>query len=151
MNRLLSLRMATLTLATLTTLGLALPASATPPRPFKGYANAVITSPPTSPTLITASATGEATHLGAFTRTETLVLNPATGAFRGTLVFTADNGDRLCASFMGNFTPLGTAVGRYAFTGGSGRFRNATGGADFTAVPAGPGRFTITFQGTIQY
>ena len=150
MNRLLSLRNATLAILTLTALSLAQPASAQPPRPFKGYANAVITSPPTSP-LITATATGEATHLGAFTRTETLVLNPSTGAFKGKLVFTADNGDRLCASIDGGFTPLGTAVGTYAFTGGSGRFRNATGGAAFTAVPAGPGRFTITFQGTIQY
>ena len=150
MNRLLSLRKATLTLAALTALGLALPASAGPPLPFKGYANAVITSPPTSPVL-TASATGEATHLGFFTRTERLLLNPETGAFTGSLVFTASNGDKLCARFAGGFTPLGTAVGKYRFIGGTGRFEKATGEAAFTAVPAGPGRFTITFQGTIQY
>ena len=150
MNRLLSLRKAIFTISALTALGLALPASATPPLPFKGYANAVVTSPPTS-LLVTASATGEATHLGYFTRTETLLLNPATGAFKGKLVFTAANGDKLCASIDGGFTPLGTALGTYAFTGGTGRFQNATGGATFTAVPAGPGLFTITFQGTIQY
>jgi hypothetical protein len=150
MNSLLSLRKTTLVILTLTWLGLAQPVSAQVLRPFKGYANVVITSA-NGPTL-TASATGEATHLGAFTRTETLTFDPAIpGAFTGKLVFIADNGDKLCASFTGSFTPLGTALGTYTFTGGSGRFLYATGGAAFTAVPAGPGRFTITFQGTIQY
>ena len=152
MNSLLSLRKATLAILTLTALVVALApsASATSPVPFKGYANAVITSPPTSTTL-TANATGKATYLGAFTRKETLLLDPTTGAFTGKVVFTAANGDRLCASIVGGFTSPTTAAGEYTFTGGTGRFRTATGRATFSATAVAPGRFAITFQGTIQY
>ena len=69
MNLLLSFRQVALAVAALTILGLGLPASAAPPVPFRGRADLVITGAedlsPTSRRL-TASATGQATHLGRF-------------------------------------------------------------------------------------
>lgn len=149
MNRFVPHRRVALALVALGILGLALPASAGNLVPFKGNANVVITSPPTSP-LLTASGTGQATHMGLFTRTERLAPN-ADGTFTGRLVFTAANGDQLSASIAGRFTPLGTAVGTYTFTGGTGRFRSASGRAAFSAVPTGPGQFAITFEGAIGF
>ena len=146
MNRFVPLRRVVPALVALGILGLALPADAGDLLPFKGHAKVVITSQ----VPLTASGTGQATYLGLFTRTETLVLN-ADRTFTGRLAFTAANGDRLYASIAGGFTPLGTAVGTYTFTGGTGRFRNASGRATFLAVPTGPGQFAITFEGAIGF
>ena len=147
MNRFFSLCRMTPALIAFGILGLALPASAGDLLPFKGHANVVITSQ----VPLTASGTGQATYLGLFTRTETLVLN-ADGTFTGTLVFTSHTGDQLHASIAGRFTPQGTAVGAYTFTGArTGRFRNASGRAAFLAVPTGPGQFAITFEGAIVF
>ena len=154
MNRLLSFRPAALAVAALTVLGLALSASADPSVPFGGQANVVITDvqPVSLGRLrLTASATGQATHLGRFTRTETVVLNLANGTFAGTLVFTAANGDQLYADVAGGFTSPTTAVGTYTFTGGTGRFQNASGGAAFAAVTADGIHFAITFEGAISF
>jgi len=155
MNYLVSFRQVAFAVAALTVVGLGLRTSAAPPVPFQGRANLVITSvedvPPFTRTL-TASATGQATHLGRFTRTETVVANLATGTFTGSQVFIAANGDQLNADIAGQFTsPTGdSAEGTYAFTGGTGRFQNATGQAAFQVTPDGPG-FDVTFKGTIQY
>ena len=65
--------------------------------------------------------------------------------------FSAASGDELFADFTGAFTSPTTAEGTYTFTGGTGRFLNATGSATFSAVGVAPGRFRITFQGQIQY
>jgi hypothetical protein len=101
---------------------------------------------------ITASATGQATHLGRFTRTETLIVNLSEGTFTGTVEFTAANGDQLKADVAGHFTsPTGDrAEGTYVFTGGTGRFQNASGEAAFEVAPDGM-EFDVTFNGTIQY
>jgi hypothetical protein len=145
----------TFAVAALTVLGIGLPALAAPPVPFKGRADLVVTGqeflPPASVRL-TGSATGQATHLGRFTRTETIVVNLANGTFTGTLLFTAANGDQLKADVAGHFTSLNgeSAVGTYVFTGGSGRFQNAAGQAAFEATADGMG-FDVTFKGTIQY
>jgi hypothetical protein len=134
--------------ATLTVLGVGLPAFAARPVPFQGRADLVITSPQP----LTAFAKGNATHLGRFTRTETIVVNPNDGTFTATLVFTAANGDRLHAEAAGHFTsPNGdSAEGTYLFTGGTGRFKNASGQAAFEIKPDQVG-FDVTFKGTIQY
>jgi hypothetical protein len=107
--------------------------------------------PPASRRL-TASATGQATHLGRFTRTETVIVDLSTGAFTGTLEFVAANGDRLNADVEGHFTsPTGeSAEGTYVFTGGTGRFQNASGVAAFEITPDGM-NFDVSFSGTIQY
>ncbi len=155
MNRVLSFRQLTCSATALTLLGICLSASAAPSVPFKGRADLVITGaedlPPAS-RQITASAEGQATHLGRFTRTETLIVNLSDGTFTGTLVFTAANGDQLNADVEGHFTsPTGeSAEGTYAFTGGTGRFQNASGEATFEVTPDGT-NFDVTFKGAIQY
>ncbi len=154
MNRLLSFRQAARTVAALIVLRLALPALADNPVPFRGHADVVITGmvpvPPTSVQL-TADATGEATHLGRYTRTETVVLKLANGTFAGTVTFTAANGDLLCAAAAGGFISPTTAIGTYTFTGGTGRFRDASGEAAFEAVTFDLIHIAITFEGTIEF
>jgi hypothetical protein len=155
MNRLLSFRQLAYSATALTLLGLGLSASAAPSVPFKGRADLVITGAedlPPSSRQVTASATGQATHLGRFTRTETLIVNLSDGTFTGTLVFTAANGDQLKADVGGHFTsPTGdSAAGTYVFTGGTGRFQNASGEAAFEVTPDGAD-FNVTFKGAIQY
>jgi hypothetical protein len=154
MNLMSSFRRLALAAALLTVLGIGLTATAAQPVPFQGRADVSITSVvDTLPIrVLTASATGEATHLGRFTRTETLTINLLTGTFTGSLTFTAANGDQLKADIAGHFTsPTGdSAEGTYAFTGGTGRFQNAQGNAAFVAASNGMS-FDVTFSGTIQY
>ena len=155
MNHFSSIHRVAQAVVAFTVLGLGHPATAAPPVPFQGRADLVVTGaedlPPASRRL-TASATGQATHLGRFTRTETLIVNLSDGTFTGTLEFTAANGDQLNADVEGHFTsPTGeSAEGTYLFTGGTGRFQNASGGAAFEVTPDGM-NFDVTFNGTIQY
>jgi hypothetical protein len=133
-----------------TSLALALPASAGAQVPFKGQADAVITSAQPAPdgTHLTIATTGQATVLGRFTRDESLVVQ-ADGTFEGTLVETAANGDQLFANVEGAFISPTTGVGTYTFTGGTGRFKNASGGADFVGVTSDGIHIALTFNGTI--
>ena len=155
MNRFLLTRQMVFAVMALTILGLGHSAIAAPPVPFKGRANVVVTGQEfLSPTVVrlTGSATGQATHLGRFTRTETIVLNLQTLEFTGTLEFIAADGDRLTASVAGHFASLNldAAEGTYAFTGGSGRFQHASGQATFEAKADGAS-FDVKFNGKIQY
>ena len=117
--------------------------------PFKGSANAEITGVLPGPTgvLMTAVGEGNATHLGKFTREEHLLLNPETGAFTGDVTFTAADGSQLTATLTGQFTSGTTALGSYVFTGGTGRFAETTGGANFSAVMSDAVHFTVEFDG----
>lgn len=148
-------RSVALAVASLTVLGLGLPALAAHRVPFKGRADLAITGVVDRPPirLLTASATGEATHLGRFTRSESLVINLATGTFTGTLTFTAANGDLLKADVAGHFTsPTGaSAEGTYTFTGGTGRFSNATGTVRFEVTTLDGGHVVVSFEGSITY
>lgn len=154
MNRCLSLRRATLALITLGVLAYSLPAFAAHPVPFKGQAELTLTGAvPIGDNLeLTAIASGQATHLGRYTRTETVLVDPFGVFIEGTITFTAANGDELYAEVSGGFTSpdLSTAEGSYVFAGGTGRFEDASGSALFTAVANGPG-FDITFSGEIEY
>jgi hypothetical protein len=83
---------------------------------------------------ISASATGTATHLGAFTLHDhsTIVgVDTANGLVLqvvGHADLEAANGDHLCASFTGSINlTAGTGTLNFAWTGGTGRFANATG------------------------
>lgn len=145
-------RMASLVMAFTAILGLALPASADDPRPFRGSAEGMITGvePVPDGLLLTVATTGEATHLGRFTRDEMVVLH-ADGTLEGSLVFTAANGDRLFADVEGGFISPTTAVGTYTFTGGTGRFSDASGEADFVGVTPDGIHLSLTFEGTISY
>ena len=120
-----------------------------PARPFRGSAEGMVTDviPPNG---LIIEYTGTATHLGRFTREERLFLNPD-GSFSGTMVFTAADGDELWLDFEGAFTSPTTAEGTYTFTGGTGRFRDATGEATFEAFTPDGVHVEATFEGTIRY
>ena len=119
--------------------------------PFKGSGTGGIVDAQPGPTgdlIITAHAQGNATHLGNYSRVETIVLAPS-GTFTGTVTFTAANGDQLSADIAGGFTSAATASGSYTFTGGTGRFENATGTAYFSVALTDPVHFTVEFNGSI--
>jgi hypothetical protein len=118
-------------------------------RPFKGVAEGVVTGIAPSGAIVVES-TGNATHLGDFTRTE-YVFFGAGGAIAGTVVFTAANGDQLWADFEGDFISPTTAEGTYTFTGGTGRFSDAAGTASFEATTADGIHLDVSFVGSISY
>src|SRR5262249_38658405 len=121
---------------------------------FQLNADEVITGvTPLGPTLIqlTVTATGEATYLGQFTSTETVVLDLTNGTFTGTRVFIAANGDQLFATVTGAFTSATTAEGTFTFTGGTGRFQNASGQASFEVVTPDGIHISLTSDGTIEF
>jgi hypothetical protein len=119
-------------------------------RPFKGTAAGAITGA-TSPVDLIVDYTGSATHLGSFTRHELVHIN-ADGTLVGTIVFVAANGDELDVDVAGQFTSAdgSTIAGTYAFTGGTGRFDDATGTANFTGTLVN-GVVSVSFEGTIDY
>jgi hypothetical protein len=121
-------------------------------RPFKGHAEGEVTGVSPSGALI-AESTGTATHLGKFTRTESVFVDGF--EISGMVAFTAANGDQLRACFMGEFTSPTTAAGTYTFIGGTGRFADASGTASFEVTVAstadGITLLAITFDGTINY
>ncbi|HET8669175.1 MAG TPA: hypothetical protein VFM05_00715 [Candidatus Saccharimonadales bacterium] len=126
-------------------------AAAVEQEPFKGNAEGTIIGVLPGPGGITLSgvAEGNATYLGRFTREEQILLDPLTGTFVGTIVFTAANGDRLLCTLTGRFTSLTDATGTYTFTGGTGRFEHATGGADFVVTLPDGVHYTVEFNGTL--
>jgi len=119
--------------------------------PMKGSGSGMITAAVPGPNGVEISAIGEghATHLGKFTREESIVLNPATGILSGTMVFTAADGSEMYGDFAGAFTGPNTAAGTYTFTGGTGRFENASGTASFSVTQSDQVNFTFEFAGTI--
>jgi hypothetical protein len=135
-------------------LALACPGAADEPVPFRCRAGETITDvTPVGPGLlqITATVTGKGTHLGEFTGTETVVLDLADGTFTGTRVFIAANGDRLYADVEGAFTSATTAEGTFTFTGGTGRFQDASGAADFEVVTPDGIHLALTCKGAIAF
>ena len=116
-------------------------------RPFAGMADGLVTlfAPPN----LEAVATGQATHLGRFTREETLVLGEG-GSLSGTIEFTAADGDELFVAVTGGFTSADTAEGTYTITGGTGRFDGASGTATFRGTLEGLA-IHVEFSGTIDY
>ncbi len=102
---------------------------------------------------------GSATHLGLFTNTGKVKFTPdASNANilhpRGEGVFTAANGDKLNFIITGGALDVTTGIGTgdFEFTGGTGRFANATGLT--TAVVEQnfvTGAYEITLVGNIDY
>lgn len=81
---------------------------------------------------VTASGTGNATHLGRFTVSYEVEVNLETIAGIGSAQFVAANGDSLFAEGTGQATETGTPgvftiVEQYMITGGTGRFSGASG------------------------
>ena len=119
--------------------------------PFHGSAEGAIVgvSPDPAGVVLTVLAEGNATHLGRFSREETILFNPDTGVLTGLIVFTAANGDQLFSTVVGGFISPNTATGTYTFTGGTGRFANATGGAEFVISTPDGVHFSVEFNGTL--
>ena len=114
--------------------------------PMKGSGNGSIIA--WVGTEVDAIGEGQATHLGKFQREEHLTLNPD-GTFTGTITFTAADASELTCDVAGGFTSQTTAAGTYTFTGGTGRFVNATGEAFFNVTLTGPTSFDLAFTGSI--
>ncbi|MEP7148358.1 MAG: hypothetical protein ABI857_05690 [Acidobacteriota bacterium] len=119
--------------------------------PIRGNGSGNITGVTAGPAgvAITAIGNGVATHLGRFNREEAILLNPENFTFTGSIVFTAADGSELHCDIAGAFTGPATAAGTYVFTGGTGRFENASGNAYFSIVQSDPANFTFEFSGTI--
>ncbi len=111
----------------------AAPAAAERELPFKGSLQALETNEVDFPTLfVTASGSGEATHLGRYTVNYQVEVNIPTLAGVGSAQFVAANGDRLFAEGSGQATETGTPgvvtiVETHTITGGTGRFAGASG------------------------
>ena len=119
--------------------------------PFKGKAKGAVVNavPEATGVVLTVHAVGRATHLGSFFREELIHFNPVAGTLNGTVTFTAANGDQLFGIVAGGFVSPTTAAGTYTFTGGTGRFANATGDADFTLTTPDGVNFIVEFEGTV--
>ena len=128
-------------------MGIALVQTASATVPFKGYGNGQITGGVPGVSL-TGIATGIATQLGRYTRSETIVFG-AGGTFTGDVTFTSADGELLTADIAGAFTSETTASGTYTFTGGTGRFEGTTGIAYFAVELLEGGQFKVTFNGAL--
>jgi hypothetical protein len=102
--------------------------------PFKGRLDGVYTLAFPAPLVLSVEGkgTGNATQLGQFTFEYHEVVNLSTGTGTGTYEFTAANGDTLIATWTGSGSPTSdpnvlSIIENATFTGGTGRFVNATG------------------------
>jgi hypothetical protein len=114
--------------------------------PFKGGGKNTITGG--SGGTLTAVGSGEATHLGNYTRTEALTFSSPVD-FTGGVSFIAANGDELRCDTTGQFISATEAIGTYVIVGGTGRFAHATGHAQFSAALTSAGTFDVTFDGAV--
>jgi len=98
-----------------------------------------------------ATESGQATHLGRYTLVENGTFSPDWLDWVGEGTFTAANGDKL--DFTVEIICVGLEqIGWMDFTGGTGRFADATGLVDLVSV-TNPvtGSYTISGTGTIAY
>ena len=109
-------------------------ASASKPLPLKGSIEALETYQINGPTMfVTATGSGQATHLGRYTVTYEVEVDLPTGSGTGLSAhYVAANGDSLFAEGSGQATPTDdpsvfVVVESYTITGGTGRFDGATG------------------------
>jgi hypothetical protein len=124
-----------------------LAAGNTPDLPFRGSEDGTLIAllPPNE---LVVDSTGTATYLGRFTSEEHLFLNPD-GTFAGDKVFIAADGDELHLDFQGAFTSPTTVEGVFTFTGGTGRFQDASGTASFQAVTPDGVNLSLAFLGSL--
>jgi hypothetical protein len=147
----------TLSMVTVSVLGLAGPLAAGEQVPFSGRFEGVVTVTPVSPPIfsVLVNATGTATQLGQFTLAIPHLVDRSNSTAAGFYQFTAADGSTLTAKFTGQAGPSGTPgvlhiVETATITGGTGRFAGATGGITserlFDAVA---NTTTGSFSGTI--
>lgn len=133
-------------------------------RPFKGRIVVQFVATPTANPFIfneVANASGNATHVGRFTKVTSDTFNVVTGEVTGSFTMTAANGDLLTGHYV-DYVIRGATTFSWnldsTITGGTGRYANATGtfvfeeqgqyqivGADIH------GNYTETFNSTISY
>ena len=104
---------------------------------------------------VVASGVGTATHLGTITvqRTATLTATSTPGVFdfNGEATLTAASGEQLNSTITGTFNAaIGHADLIYQWTGGTGRFENAT-GTTFWSVDVANGEYDVVANGQIIY
>jgi len=105
------------------------------------------------------NASGTATYLGKWTQTGNLTFtpthsNPDIILTSGDSKFIGANGDELQAEIKDSEldTTTGIATGTFLFIGGTGRFEQAQGSADFTVTQdLNSGTFDVVAQGSIDY
>jgi hypothetical protein len=117
--------------AMILTAALALPAAAQQQVPFQGTFQGQDTVPCDTGDLCT-TATGTGTHLGQFTFTQTVTINPENLTDTGSAQWIADNGDSISTTVVGFAGPSDDpdylkATERHTITGGTGRFTGAQG------------------------
>jgi hypothetical protein len=133
--------------------------------PFKGQSSGVATTVGFDPELgvvsVHGEGQGEATHLGRFTLTADVSIYVLTPNFLviGNWTYVAANGDKLFAHGIGSAgaDPL-QGVGSFTITGGTGRFKGASGSFQQVitfafpggAVPSNP-YSEVLYNGTISY
>ena len=162
-----SWRTTSLAMALTAIVGLALPALGGEWRTFRGHAEERLgpvdidtdNSPCLMGCVVTAAGAGWATYLGRFRRMSCVAVNPVDGSAEGITAFIAANGDTLCAEAkVEPPNPEDNTVrrGTYTFTetGGTGRFRDASGGAYFEGVvrsdSSGNIHIAVNFGGIIR-
>src|SRR3954454_3224123 len=98
---------------------------------------------------------GHATHLGRFVGETQYLVDVTTGMFETWVTLVAANGDQLSSRGVAVFTPIGGAptgsIGTFEFTGGTGRFADASGSGTFVGVITGEGMGTLEAEGVISF
>ncbi len=129
------------------------------PRPFHlvEHGNLTVTPHDASGTVldVVAEGVGTATHLGVITveRTATLTATSTPGIFdfNGQATLTAASGEKLFSTITGTLNAnVGHADLIYQWTGGTGRFENAT-GTTFWSVDVADGEYDVVANGQIIY
>ena len=133
--------------------------------PFKGQSTGVITTLGFDPELgvvsLRSEGQGDATHLGRFTVTgevSAYVFTP-TGVVIGNSIYVTANGDKLFVHLVGSGGPDPLhGIGTFTITGGTGRFRGASGSYQQIITFAAPPAETpvvaysdVLYNGTISY
>lgn len=122
-------------------------------RPYQGELEVVVTGvsyPAADQMLIEGLLIGRATHMGQFHGIVEYLVDTTTGHFMGHVGRVTANGDELYESVVGGLTESGS-MGTTTFTGGTGRFKNASGESVFVGTWTEPGVATVQFEGTISY
>jgi hypothetical protein len=124
------------------------------PRPYQ--ANLVTTTTsviPVSATevMLTYTASGTGTHVGAYQEDGFYVLDLTTLAFVGGATATAADGSTFSFTIAGSFTGATTLAGTASVTDGTGRFAEITGELTFTGLQTSAINISAQASGWLQY
>jgi hypothetical protein len=129
-------------------------AQGNPAKPYVAHLLTTTTSmTPLSATevLLTYTAAGTGTHVGAYQENGSYVLDLTTFTFVGNATVTAADGSTFSFSISGGFTGPTTLAGTASITGGTGRFAGATGALAFTGVQTSPINIAADVSGWIRF